>query len=117
MIKTQAAPRTTVAVESCCIGFANAHVQSVATAGLRPPPAREHDGTPENPPRRRAVVRRDELMGSEGRGTDALTELRSGRREVLDTLIVTLYDELREIAHRRWGMSFSCLRPPRPIGY
>lgn len=39
-------------------------------------------------------------MGSEARGTDVLTQLRSGRREVLDTLIVTLYDELRDIAHR-----------------
>jgi hypothetical protein len=36
-------------------------------------------------------VRRDELMGSEARGADVLTELRSGRREALDTLIVTLY--------------------------
>jgi hypothetical protein len=30
-------------------------------------------------------------MRSEARGTDVLTELRSGRREALDTLIVTLY--------------------------
>jgi hypothetical protein len=39
-------------------------------------------------------------MRSEARRTDVLTELRGGRREVLDTLIVTLYDELRDIAHR-----------------
>ena len=37
---------------------------------------------------------------SAGASTDLLDELRSGRREALDQLIVVLYDELREIAHR-----------------
>jgi RNA polymerase sigma factor (TIGR02999 family) len=32
--------------------------------------------------------------------TDLLDELRSGRREALDQLVVVLYHELREIAHR-----------------
>ena len=35
------------------------------------------------------------------RRTDVLAVLRSGRREELDQLIVTAYDELREMAHRQ----------------
>jgi RNA polymerase sigma factor (TIGR02999 family) len=38
-------------------------------------------------------------MTSEGRHTDVLTALRGGR-ESLDQLMVVLYDELRDIAHR-----------------
>ena len=39
-------------------------------------------------------------MTAEAGRTDFLGELRSGRREALDQLIVTMYDELRQIAHR-----------------
>jgi RNA polymerase sigma factor (TIGR02999 family) len=39
-------------------------------------------------------------MSAEASSTDLLDELRNGRREALDQLIVVLYDELREIAHR-----------------
>ena len=35
--------------------------------------------------------------------TDVLTELRSGRRESLDRLLPVVYEQLREIAHRRLG--------------
>jgi RNA polymerase sigma factor (TIGR02999 family) len=35
--------------------------------------------------------------------TDVLTELRSGRREALDRLLPVVYEQLREIAHRRLG--------------
>jgi RNA polymerase sigma factor (TIGR02999 family) len=39
-------------------------------------------------------------MSSRVQGTDCLDTLRSGHRDVLDALVGTLYDELREIAHR-----------------
>jgi len=35
--------------------------------------------------------------------TDVLNELRSGRREALDRLLPVVYEQLREIAHRRLG--------------
>lgn len=41
-----------------------------------------------------------DIMTAEASRTDFLGELRSGRREALDQLIVTMYDELRQIAHR-----------------
>jgi len=40
-------------------------------------------------------------MGFVERRADVLTDLRNGRREALDQIIVTAYDELREIAHRQ----------------
>ena len=40
-------------------------------------------------------------MGFVERRTDVLTDLRNGRREALDQIIVTAYDELRDIAHRQ----------------
>jgi RNA polymerase sigma factor (TIGR02999 family) len=39
-------------------------------------------------------------MRAESSTADVLEALRSGRREALDQLIVVLYDELREVAHR-----------------
>jgi len=40
-------------------------------------------------------------MGFVERRADVLTDLRNGRREALDQIIVTAYDELRDIAHRQ----------------
>ena len=43
------------------------------------------------------------LMGASTDATDVLTALRSEGRESLDLLVPLLYQELREIAHRRLG--------------
>ena len=53
-------------------------------------------------------------MSAEASSTDLLDELRNGRREALDQLIVVLYDELREIAHRHRVARDGPARSPRP---